>query len=266
MSRVEAPLRVVTYNMHKGIGGIDRRYRLERIVEVLGHCRPDIVFLQEVDEGVPRSRRDRQVEELASATGLPYWAFQPNVKLREGHYGNAILSRFPLSDVMHCDLTIPLKKRRRALLCHAKVVEGGHRRTLLLVNTHLGLSGFERNAQIKRLLQARLLQRTHRSTPVILGGDFNDVWATLGSKYLEPVGFDSAGKKVKTFPAFYPVRPLDRLFFRGELRLDHAYASRTKLAAEASDHLPLVGVFGIVVGGHQDGDAAAGHHDRRESR
>src|SRR5580765_5233329 len=45
---------LVTYNIHKGIGGVDRRYRPERIVEALQHHRPDLVLLQEVDDGVPR--------------------------------------------------------------------------------------------------------------------------------------------------------------------------------------------------------------------
>ncbi len=241
--RFGARLRVVTYNIHKGIGGVDRRYRLERIIAVLRHCEADIAFLQEVDDGVPRSRRQCQVEALAAATGLVHFAFQRNVRLREGHYGNAILSRFPLSDVTHCELTIPLKKRRRALLCHARAAIGGRHRRLLLVNTHLGLSGFERNAQLRKLLGSGVIQRTHRTTPIVLGGDFNDVWATLGRRFLEPAGFRPAGRQVRTFPAFYPMRPLDRLFFRGDLELHHAFASRTRVAREASDHLPLIAVF-----------------------
>ncbi len=239
----EFPLRLVTYNIHKGIGGVDRRYRLARIVDVLAHLEPDIAFLQEVDDGVPRSRRDRQVELLAEATGLRHYAYQRNVRLRQGHYGNAILSRFPLSDIVHCNLTIPLKKPRRALLCHVRVPIGSSHRRIVLANAHLGLAGFERTIQVKRLLKSAMLARAHRTTPVVVGGDFNDVWGTLGGKLLEPAGFCSAGKQVKTFPAFYPMRPLDRLFFRGAMELDHAYASRSRLASEASDHLPLVALF-----------------------
>ncbi len=41
-------IRLVIYNIHKCIGGIDRRYDLPRIVEVINHYRPDIVLLQEV--------------------------------------------------------------------------------------------------------------------------------------------------------------------------------------------------------------------------
>ena len=54
--------RVVSYNIHKGIGGVDRRYRLDRIIETLGHLEADIVCLHEVDDGVPRSNHDQQAQ------------------------------------------------------------------------------------------------------------------------------------------------------------------------------------------------------------
>ena len=113
--------RLLTYNIHKGIGGVDRRYRPERIIETIAHCEPDIVCLQEVDDGVPRSRHDRQVDLLGDALDLPHRLYQRNVSLRKGCYGNAILSRFPLSDAQDLDLSITLKKRRRAIACHCRL-------------------------------------------------------------------------------------------------------------------------------------------------
>ena len=235
--------RILTYNIHKGIGGVDRLYRPERIVEAVGHCQPDIVVLQEVDDGVPRSRNHRQVELLGDALELPHRAYQANVRLRKGRYGNAILSRFPIHDVHHLDLTVPLKKRRRALAVHCRIRYGGHSRTVLIFNFHLGLAGYERVIQLRRFLDCHLLQHTHRQTAVIAAGDFNDVWGSLGPKLLEPAGFRPATKNVRTFPAFLPMRPLDRIFFRGDLRLDHGFASRTEIAKAASDHLPMVAEF-----------------------
>ncbi len=232
--------RLMTYNIHKGIGGVDRRYRPERIIEVVEHCQPDILLLQEVDDGVPRSRLDRQVDTLGEALGYNHRAYQHNVSLRRGFYGNAILSRFPLTHIQHLDLTIPLKKRRRGLAARCRVHVGGHSRTLLLFNTHLGLAGFERRVQLRRFLSSELLNRTHKNTPVIAAGDFNDVWARLGRQVMQPAGFSTATGPIKTFPAILPMRPLDRVFFRGDLIVDHSFASRTKVARQASDHLPLV--------------------------
>ncbi len=45
-------MRLLSYNIHKGIGGRDRRYRLERIVDVIESENPDFICLQEVDRHV----------------------------------------------------------------------------------------------------------------------------------------------------------------------------------------------------------------------
>ncbi len=238
--------RVASYNIHKGIGGIDRRYRPERIVETLQRYRPDVILMQEVDDQVPRSRYDRQVEVFAAELDMKYHAFQRNVTLTRGHYGNAILSRFPLDDIHNIDLTIPLKKRRRGLLAHCHLKYEGHQRTLVIANVHLGLAGFERKMQLRKILEHKTLRHIHRQTPLIIGGDFNDVWGTLGKKIMEPAGFLPAGKFIRTFPAAFPARALDHLFYRGDLKSDHAFASRSKIASQASDHLPLIVDFELT--------------------
>lgn len=242
--------RVVTYNIHKGIGGVDRRYRPERIVETLSQYNPDIVLIQEVDDDVPRSRHDCQVELFAESLDMKYHAFQRNVELKRGHYGNAILSRYPLSDVQNIDLTIPLKKRRQALLAHCKLQCEGHQRRLLIGNVHLGLAGFERKIQLRRILDSEIVRHTQRQTPTIIAGDCNDVWATLGKQIMVPAGFATVGKSIRTFPAALPVMGLDRVFYRGDLASDHAFASRSQIARQASDHLPLIVDFELTSPSH----------------
>ena len=239
-------LRLVTYNIHKGIGGVDRRYRLERVIETLCHCQPDVALLQEVDDGVPRSRHDRQVDLLAEALGLPHLAYQQNVSLTHGHYGNAVLSRYPLTAAEDVDLTIPLKKRRRALVVRCRVPVGGHARSLLVVNVHLGLSSIERQFQLRQLLQRHPLTQASRWLPIAIGGDYNDFFGNLGRRVMFPQGFASTGQRIRTFPAVLPVRSLDHIFYRGSLELRHAFASRGRLARQASDHLPLVADFAFL--------------------
>lgn len=238
-------LRLVTYNIHKGIGGVDRRYRPERVIEALEHVRPDVVFLQEVDDGVPRSRLHRQVDMLGEALEMSHRAFQANVKLTQGVYGNAILSRYPLSDVHDLDLSIRWKKRRRALVAHCQLHDERHERGVWLVNCHLGLAEFERRIQVRRILDSDVVRRAHASTAVITAGDMNDVWGRLGRFLLEPAGFQSAGGACRTFPAVLPVRALDRIYYRGGLELERGYVSRTAVARQASDHLPLVAEFAL---------------------
>ena len=238
-----ARLRVVTYNIHKGIGGVDRRYRLQRVVDVLADLQPDIALLQEVDDGVPRSHKDRQVDKLADALEMPGRAFQRNVHLKQGHYGNAILSRFPLKSVESIDLTVKPKKRRQALLARCRVDLGSHYRSLLIVNVHLGLSGIERQIQLRRLLGRHPLAQTSSKIPTLVGGDYNDVYGNLGKRVMFGRGFLSAGKSIRTFPAQLPMRSLDRIFYRGPLDMHHAFAGHSRLAKQASDHLPLVADF-----------------------
>ena len=165
--------RLVTYNIHKCIGGVDRRYRPLRVIETLARYDPDVALLQEVDDRVPRSHRHRQVDLLGESLGFRHRVFQANVKLREGAYGNAILSRYPLTDVEHLDLTVPFKKKRRALVAHCRLSIDGRARRLLICNVHLGLAGFERAMQLRRLLRSGLLVHTHHRTPVIAAGDPN---------------------------------------------------------------------------------------------
>jgi len=232
--------RLVTYNIHKGIGGVDRRYRPLRVVEALARCHPDIILLQEVDDGVRRSGGHRQVDLLGDALGLKHRAFQANVHLKRGVYGNAILSRFPLSDVHHLDLTVPLKKRRRMLAARCRLYIDDHVHGVQLFNFHLGLAGMERIVQLRRFLRSKLLTHIHHDTPIVAAGDFNDFYGNLGRRTLEPAGFQTPVKRTRTFPAILPMRSLDRVFCRGNIEVVHAYASRTNIARHASDHLPLV--------------------------
>jgi endonuclease/exonuclease/phosphatase family metal-dependent hydrolase len=235
-------LRVATYNIHKCIGGIDRRFQPERIVAVLGHYQPDIVLLQEVDAEARRSRRLRLVDHLGDALGFRHRTYFPNVRVRGGgEYGNAILSRFPILDTQNIDLTIPPRKRRSVLHARCRVrLPSGKTRTLHVYDMHLGLLGGERKKQLERFLADSPFASIDARAPILVGGDLNDVWGSLGRQYLHPAGFRGLARPIPTFPAYAPLRPLDALFVRGTLHIDHAWRGATAVARYASDHLPLL--------------------------
>ncbi|MCK5687817.1 endonuclease/exonuclease/phosphatase family protein [Myxococcota bacterium] len=239
-------LTLITWNIHKGIGGLDRRYKPERIIQVLDHYKPDFVFLQEVDEDANRSLRHRQVELFGDALGLKHRTFSVTHKLRsQGQYGNAVLSRWPLDHIQHMDLTIGYRKKRGAILARARLRLKNQSHSIALYNLHLGLAGSERDKQLAKFLDARPFLNLHQRTPVIVGGDFNDLWGTLGERFLEPAGFRRAVHSVNTFPSWMPARPLDAIFSRGEIKLVNGGRSKLKLAKEASDHIPLIAKFKI---------------------
>ena len=138
-------LRILTYNIHKCIGGTDRRYDPDRVRETIAHYHPDLVLMQEVDHGARRSNGDRQVDLLGDMLDLRHRIWFPNVRLRKGgEYGNAILSRFPLTETANIDLTVAPKKRRSVLhaRCRIRLGKGGSR-TMHIYNpvsyTHLTL-------------------------------------------------------------------------------------------------------------------------------
>lgn len=244
-------LRVVTWNIHKGIGGVDRRYSLERTIALLRSLHPDIALLQEVAEGMPRCGMDNQVEQLAQGLELKHIAYGAEHRFRVGGYGNAILSRYPLTDSTRIDLTIGRRKQRGLVKtrAHAKLEHGT--RSVVIFNLHLGLLGSEREMQLERFLECHPFAHLHHDTPLVVGGDFNDVWASLGQRFLEPAGFVRAGKLLATFPAALPLRPLDGLWVRGNIKVLSAHPVKSGLASSASDHLPIVADL-EVTGAHHE--------------
>jgi len=216
--------RVLSYNIHRAIG-VDRRFRPERVARILGDHDPDLALLQEVDEGVPRSRELDLARELAEMAGYPHVAVGHNVHLRRGRYGNATLSRHPIVSERNIDLTIGIRKRRGCQHTALSVTSSaGRERRVEVFNLHMGLSARERKQQVGLLLGAP---------------EFTDM-----------LGFRCAtdqpgrpGRPILTYPAFFPRGGLDRMYYRGRLRLVSARTCRLRLSRVASDHLPIVADF-----------------------
>lgn len=236
-------LRALSWNIHKCVGGLDRRYDPERASRVIAAARPDIVLLQEVAQNGRRFRGERQVELLGERLGFRHRTYFVNVRFgpRRGEYGNAILSRFPITATENIDLTLSGRKARSVLHARLRVLLPGHRtRTLHLFDLHLGLSGRERGEQLRRFLACGPFAGLHPRTPLLVAGDFNDVWGTLGPRFPVPAGFRGPDRPLRTFPAWAPVRALDSVWVRGDVDLVTLERLRTRGARLASDHVPLV--------------------------
>jgi endonuclease/exonuclease/phosphatase family metal-dependent hydrolase len=243
-------LRVLTYNIHRAIG-VDRRFRPERIVQILRAHHADVVLLQEVDEGAPRSRELHLARELAGMLGYEHYAFGHNVALRKGRYGNATLSRWPILRERNIDLTIGFRKRRG---CQHTLIAvetpAGKLRRLEVFNLHLGLSAREREKQVGLLLRSREFASLPFEVPTLVGGDFNDWRSLLRPIFVDLLAFRSATggnafreRALNTFPSFFPQGALDRMYYRGPLRLSGARRCRLSLSRVASDHLPVIADF-----------------------
>ena len=240
-------VRVVTWNIHKCVGGTDGRYSPQRIIDCLAGYDAKILLLQEVARGIPRLGGEDQVSILSEGLGM-HAAFHPEHCFKAGYYGNLILSAYPLSQVEHIDLTIGWRKVRGAIQGHVRIPIGDHRRTVVVHNLHLGLAGSERAQQLSRFVESDSFNHLHASTPLIVAGDLNDLWGSLGQRFLAPQRLERAGTLRNTFPAALPLRPLDGIFFRGSVRLKHFEVGSTRLAKTASDHRPLIADFDISRG------------------
>lgn len=239
--------RVLSYNIHRCIG-MDRRFKPERIAEILAHHNADLVFLQEVDVGVPRSRSLNLAEDLAARLDYPYLAVGLNVKLRTGMYGNATLSRFPILRDCNIDLTIDDRKSRGCIYAEVELSgEGREPVRIATFNMHLGLSFRERPSQVGVLVRSPEFQALTRDTPCLVAGDFNDWWTRLAPMFTEVLDFGCATNhgnryydSILTYPSFSPANGLDKIFYRGPISHIAGRACRLGLSKVASDHLPVI--------------------------
>ena len=91
-------LRVLTYNIHHG-EGTDERFDYERLAQVINDLSPDIVALQEVDRGTGRASGVDQAKLLGKLCKMHH-AYGQAMPYQGGQYGEAILSRFPIQEVL----------------------------------------------------------------------------------------------------------------------------------------------------------------------
>ena len=240
-------IKVLSYNIHRAIG-VDRRFRPERIVSVLEHHRADIVLLQEVDVGISRSQGLDLAKELARALNYPYYALGLNVKVKQGHYGNATLSRFPISDQRNIDLTVDRRKKRGCLYTSLFLpTTEGKAREMAVFNLHLGLSAQERIRQVGMLVRSAVYGALSADQPCLVGGDFNDWRTPLAPVFIDILGYACATNRktghqtpLETYPSFSPTGSLDKIFCRGDLEVINGRRCRLRVSKMASDHLPVI--------------------------
>ena len=232
-------MRLVTWNIHKGIGGADRRYSLGRIQTVLAELAPDLICMQEVAFDMKRLKAHDQAHLLAEGFPDHTAFFQPTVHWKKGGgYGNVILSRWPIVEQHRISLQHGIKKPRGAQLAVIETPSG----LLRLVHWHLGLTEVERMYQVDHLLRHDLWrQGAHH--PTLLVGDTNDWRNRLGAAFLEPEGLHQATappSRFRSFPAWMPALSLDKLFHTPNLSISHAHAVKSQATRQASDHLPVM--------------------------
>ena len=238
-------LRVVTLNIHKGLSQFNRRVVIHELREGLGLLKPDLVFLQEVQGLNERhalrfaSWPEQGQHEFLAGADLQH-AYGRNRVHQFGHYGNALLSRFPI--VSHENADVSDHRFERRGLLHTVVKVPGWKRNLHCVCVHLSLHERGRRRQLDAVA-ARLEELADRRQPIIIAGDFND-WRLRASAILEKsLGMTEAsvvagGRHSRTFPSMLPLLHLDRIYVRG-LKVLQTKVHRGRPWSLLSDHLAL---------------------------
>jgi len=227
-------LRVATYNIHR-CRGLDGRTKPARIAAVLRSVDADVIALQEVIGAGPRGRG--HAEDLGALLGMG-WVMAPARQLRGHQFGNAVLSRFPITQHLEHDLSWKTCEPRR--MQRVDIAADGC--TLHVYNVHLGTAILERHHQAERL--ATIVADRHVPGPKLVLGDFNE-WmrgratALLNAK-LKSVDLRNHLRRRRTYPGVFPILHLDHIYYEGKVEILRIELPRSRLSLVASDHLPLV--------------------------
>ena len=236
-------IRVLCYNIHYG-QGTDGRYDIQRLARVISKTQPDLVALQEVDVGVRRSNQIHQARELAKHTGMAV-RYGPTQHYQGGLYGNAVLTRFDISDVLIQPLpytaSSPKKTTypRGAIAVSVRTPQG---QPLRFVSTH-----FQHNLQADRVAEARAINRLfageQESLPTILAGDMNATPQSEPIKILQQKWTAALEETpAPSAPSINPKSRIDYVFFRPADRF-RLVSTRVIHEPTASDHLPVFAEF-----------------------
>jgi len=229
-------VRVLTYNIHHG-EGTDGVTDLERLARVIRAADPDLVALQEVDEGTARAFGALQAHELGRLTGMEA-LFAEAMPYDGGSYGEGILTRFPIVSSESCVLPASEgHESRAALVVHVR--PPGTDRGFLFIGTHLDHThdAADRIAQTRALRDRLGNEDTLLS---ILAGDMN---AQPGSTPIAVLESEwTRVHSAPTFPSSGAVDAIDHVFVRAANRW-RVIEVRVIDEPIASDHLPLLVVL-----------------------
>jgi endonuclease/exonuclease/phosphatase family metal-dependent hydrolase len=233
-------LRVLCYNIHHA-QGVDGKLDVPRIARVILSVKPDLVALQEMDQNTKRTQKVDQVAELARLTKMKS-VFGANIDFQGGRYGNAILSRFPITRHKNHRLPNMDMGEQRGVL--ESVIKISKEQSILFLATHFD----HRRPDTERRASAKFINGMvgqQKNTPAILAGDLNDVPGSPTLKEIGKLWLRTNSEITPTVPVTKPVRQIDYILVRPK---DRWKVVETQVLDEAvaSDHRAIFAVIELV--------------------
>jgi endonuclease/exonuclease/phosphatase family metal-dependent hydrolase len=225
--------RVLVYNVHGFRSGV------RPVAAVVAEEAPDVALLNEAKGRLQLWWFARKIGMKVAAHGLRLFGGVTNAVLLRPPWRavHAEVVRFPRTGRLHRRGIVIVRARRAGV-------------PVTVAAIHLGLSDEERVRHAREATNA--LAGT--PAPIVLGGDLNegptrnaaawiadrfwDAWVPRDGRTVEAAG--------ETFPAREPRARIDYLFVSDGVRVERCWIAASPGAAEASDHLPLLG--DVVVG------------------
>lgn len=236
------PLKIISYNIQAAIGTKAYRQYVTKINRQVFHSKSkvknldaiagftsdyDIACLQEVDLGGRRSGYKCQVDALLDVSDFEYVSTQENrVVGNISRHGNAILSKYPQSDIR--DLKLPGKRSGRGAI----VSRVDAPKPFYVINVHLSLGERDQMQQVRYLAE-----EAPKNLPLIIAGDFNCGAAS------RPLAALKAALNMtiitspyhKTYPSWNPRKGFDHIL----TSLHFSVENSTVENIQHSDHRPV---------------------------
>lgn len=241
-------IRIAVLNMRHGEvkdGIID----VELQAKTLKKYEPNIIMLQEMDLFTERVNQIDELNIFRQITNLKYSSYGSNITFRNGWYGNAILSEFPIISSENY-ISSNCSKETKGVL-HSKIEIGN--KQIDIYNTHFPVIPEERIKFAQEITY--LMKRIENTDNVVLAGDFNLGIIPLSGEHNYKIQEQEQYQEMEELKKYFneivfneltyevgnPIGAIDKVMYKGNLKL----ISIEKLNDKISDHYPILVKFEI---------------------
>ena len=230
-------MKIMTYNIQHCYNYLLKEVNFELLSSEIKRENPDIIGLNEVYGEDDSSFYGDQVTKIANMIGYEYYYFAKAFDHEKGPYGNALLSKIPITSVETIVIFEPEVKANplgyyetRCLLV-AELADGNR-----IIVTHFGLNEDEIEKEVD------ILKKYLRKDKCILVGDFN---TTFNNNLLNPIKdylYDASKNYCQddfTFASYKPEVKIDYIFVSYDINVKNAYVVK-KIVSDHFAHVAII--------------------------